>query len=197
VWFGALIPTENGNGNPELEVGSVTPSCKITLHPIGQVQETMEADVGFDLVRGPGGNPWLIDGGLPLLDSKGTQQPPAILRIDPSGHFKTFPISLASDRLLAAGASGRGKTLYFSVTDSNYDVGPIPQPTLGARSPSGRVSFTALPKQFAPDVTFGGLNTPQPMTVGPNGDLWFISTDTSGNGLSASLGPTIVRLKTR
>jgi virginiamycin B lyase len=195
VWFGALIPTENGNGNPELEVGRVTPSGQITLHPIWQAQETMEAGVGFDLVSGPDRNPWLIDGGLPLLNSEGKQQPPAILRIDPSGHFKTFPISLASDRLLGAGASGLRGSLYFSITDNNYDDGPIPQPTIGARSPSGRVSFTALPKQIAPDFTFGGSSTPQPMTVGPDGNLWFISTDTVA-GMSASLGPAIVRLKT-
>ncbi len=189
VWFGALIPTANGNGNPELEMGSVTPSGQITLHPIGPAELTLEATVGFDLVRGPDGDPWLIDGGLPILTSKGKELPQAILRIDPSGHFKRFPISLASDRLLGAIASGPGNKLYFSVTDNNYDVGPNPQPTIGTFSISGGVSFSSVPSRIAPDFTFGGLYTPQPMTVAPDGDLWYITNNVP------NVGAAIVKLK--
>ncbi len=165
----------------------MTPLGQIALHPIGQAYVGLQSGVGFDLVSGPGGKPWLIDGALAILNSKGKPRPRAILRIDPSGHFKTFPISLASFRLLGAGAYRARRTLYFSVTDANADVGPNPEPTIGALSSSGRVSFTALPKGLAPDFTFGGLYTPQPMTVGPDGDLWFISPATSS--------PAIVRFE--
>jgi hypothetical protein len=80
--------------------------------------------------------------------------------------------------------------LYFSVTDNNYDDGPVPQSTIGTFSTSGRVSFMSVPRRIAPDFTFGGLFTPQPMTVSPDGDLWYITTDTN-------LGAAIVRLKPR
>jgi streptogramin lyase len=196
VWFGALIPTGNSDSNPELEMGRVTPSGRITLHPIRQAQPTMEAGVGFDLARGPDGKPWLVDGGLPLLGSKGNELTPSILRIDPSGRFRRFPISLASDRLLGAIASGPGNKMYFSVTDNNYDDGPIPQPTIGMFSTSGRVSFISVPPRIPPNFTFGGSSTPQPMTVRPGGDLWFITTDTSVSPMGPTAGQAIVRLKT-
>jgi hypothetical protein len=187
VWLGALIPT-TGNGNSELEMARVAPSGQITLDPIGQAQQTIEGAIGIDLARGPDGKPWLIDGGLPILGPKGNDLPQAILRIDPSGHFKRFRISLASDRLLGAIASAPRSKLYFSVTDDNYDDGPQPEPTIGTFSTSGPVSFTSVPTRIAPDFAFGGLSTPQPMTVGPDGDLWYITTDTN-------LGVAIVRLK--
>jgi len=105
VWFGAVIPSldASGNQNEELEVGSVTPAGQIALHPIEQVEQLIRGRIGFDLTRGPDGNPWLSVGGSLATPNN---PKPAIFRIDPSGHVKRFPISLASDRLRGAIASG-------------------------------------------------------------------------------------------
>jgi virginiamycin B lyase len=186
LWFGALVPT--GSNGTELDMGSVTPSGQITLHPIGKAAQTIEGGIGFDVTRGPGGRPWLIDGGLPILGPKGSTLPQAILRIDPSGHFKRFRISLASSRLLGAIISGPRHNLYFTVTDSNYDVGPNPEPTIGTRSASGRVSFVSVPPRIAPNFWGGGMFTPEPVTTGSDGNLWYITADTN-------TGQSIVRLK--
>ena len=130
VWFGALIST-TANGNPELEMGRVAPSGQITLDPIGQVEQTLEAAIGFDLARGPDGKPWLIDGGLPILGPKGNPLPQAILRIDPSGHFKRFRISLASDRLLGAIASRRGAICISALPTTMMMTAHFPSPRSG------------------------------------------------------------------
>jgi hypothetical protein len=146
-----LIPSQtNGNGIGELEVGAVTPAGQITLYPIEQAQQGIGGGVGFDLTRGPDGDVWLVVNDL--VNAQGKNPKPAIVRIDPSGHVKRFPISLASGRLLGPIASGPRANVYFNVTDNNQDVGPNHQPTFGALSPSGKVSFTAVPSPLAADV---------------------------------------------
>jgi virginiamycin B lyase len=189
LWFGAIVPTSNGGA--ELDMGSVTPSGQSTLYPIGQTGETIEGGLGFDLTRGPDGKPWLIDGGLPIENASGKDLNDAILRIDSSGRFKPFQVSLASSRLLGAIASGPKHNLFFTVTDNNVDVGPNPEPTIGKLSLSGpgRVSFQSVPKNLAPNFWGGGIFSPLPITVGPDGNIWYITADPNQD-------QAIVRLKT-
>ena len=186
LWFGALVSTNTTSGS-ELEMGSVTPPGQITMHPIGQAENTYDG-IGVDLTRGPDGKPWLVDGGLPLLTSKGKTLPQAILEIDPSGHVKRVKISLASDRLLGAIAPGPKNSVYFTVTDNDFDVGPNDQPTIGTLSASGHVSFHSVPEKIPPHFSGAGYFSPEPVTVGSDGSVWYI-TDTNG-------GQAIVRLKT-
>ncbi len=186
VWFGALVSTNTTSGS-ELEMGSVTPSGQITMHPIGQAQAP-EVGTGIDLTRGPDGKPWLSEDGLSLLTSKGKTLPPAILKIDPSGHVKRVNISLASDRLLGAIASGPKNDLYFTVTDNDFDVGPNDQPTIGTLSASGQVSFRSVPERIPPHFSGEGYFSPEPITVESDGTVWYITDKLEGQA--------IVRLKT-
>jgi hypothetical protein len=98
LWFAALIPT--GSDSSELEMASVTPAGQITLHPIEKAgDESTTGVLGYNLTRGPDGNPWLLVGGLVNAQNTGFVKS-EILRIDPSGRFRPFPISLASNRQL-------------------------------------------------------------------------------------------------
>ena len=86
-------------------------------------------------------------------------------------------------------AIARGNKLFFTVTDSNEDDGPNPEPTIGTFSASGRVSFESVPELDAPDFWGGGIFTPVPVTMGSDGNLWYITADNNGD-------QAIVRLKT-
>jgi len=177
VWFAALIPSQSPNGIGGLEVGAVTPAGQITLYPIEQAQQAgggMGGEVGFDLTRGPDGDVWLA-----VDDLWGDFPKPAIFRIDPSGHVKRFSIPLPSDLLLGAIASGPKDKVYYGVTDNNIDVGPNPQPILGALSPSGKVSFKSVPRSLTPGYFWGAA---PPLTVGPGGSLWYLSGGENGEG---------------
>jgi hypothetical protein len=146
----------------------------------------MGGEVGFDLTRGPHADVWLA-----VDDLWGAQQnplKPAIFRIDPSGHVKRFSIPLASDSLVGAIASGPKDKVYFGVTDNNEDVGPNPNPILGALSPSGKVSFKSVPESLTPGYFWGAA---RPLTVGPDGNLWYI-TDANDPGSGGQ--QTIVRV---
>jgi virginiamycin B lyase len=183
LWFAARIPA--GGDNTELEMASVTSAGQITLHPIeaaGPVGWTDAANgLGYNLTRGPDGNPWLLVGGLNKGQNNTGYVKSEILRIDPSGKFKRFPIPLASNRQLNTITSGPGNKLYFTIEDetSNSDMGA--EPAIGDLSTSGRTSFASIPSSDTP----GAGSYQNPMTLGPDGKLWFVG---------GVLGGDIVRL---
>ena len=146
LWFAALIPT--GSDSSELEMASVTPAGQITLHPIekaGALGWTSAANwLGYNLTRGPDGNPWLLVGGLNKGQNTGFVKS-EILLIDPSGKFKPFPIPLASNRQLNTVTSGPGDKLYFTIESQTLDSDNGPEPTIGELSASGHVSFASIP----------------------------------------------------
>jgi hypothetical protein len=184
LWFAALIPT--GSDSSELEMASVTPAGQITLHPIEKAGEGSAAAgnlLGYNLTRGPDGNPWLLVGGLFNAQYTGFVKS-EILRIDPSGKFKTFPIPLASNRQLGTVTSGPGDKLYFTIDRTTPDGGGYgAEPTIGQLSASGHVSFASIPWS---DTPAGTPAYQEPMTVGSGDKLWFLA-----GGIS---DPEIVRL---
>jgi len=183
LWFAAEIPT--GNNSSELDVASVTTSGQITFHPIEKAGDfgNNGNGSGFDLTQGPDGNPWLLVGGL--YNAQHTKFVKSeIIRIDPSGQFKRFPIPLASDRQLGSIASGPGDGLYFTIYDHGSPNAPsgVPDATIGKLSTSGRASFTSVPSRDVPaDSPAGG------MAVGPNAELWYVA------GAAGNVWPTIVK----
>ncbi len=184
LWFAALIPT--GSDSSELEMASVTPAGQITLHPIekaGSASGFTANWLGYDLTRGPDGNPWLLVGGLSNAQNTGFVKS-EILRIEPSGKFKPFAIPLASNRQLGTVTSGPGDKLYFTIQSQSPNDDGGTEPTIGELSASGHVSFTSIPWRDVPPS--GGYQ--EPMTVGPGDKLWFV-------GVGGEFGyPPIVRL---
>jgi virginiamycin B lyase len=146
LWFGTYAN--------EVEIGRITPAGALTAFPL---------PAGYDfppsLTVGPDGNLWFTESILPLAGS-------VIGRMTLSGALTAFPLpaGYGFSGSLTVGSDGN---LWFP-ENSNNSTSPN---KIGRITPAGSITEFSLPS----DYSFGSIYTSDvALTVGPDGDLWFI-----------------------
>jgi virginiamycin B lyase len=150
------------------EIGRITTSGKVTEFPTPD-----QIGPGRTISKGPDGNLWFTLAFVPADPAKN----PSIGRITLSGNVTAVrvPGTFSSIGGLTAGPVGN---LWFTEQEDGITTGQ--QPALGAITPSGVTTLHTLPQGTTLDPIQGVPVSPGSLTVGPDGNLWFV--DNTGIG---------------
>jgi virginiamycin B lyase len=155
LWFtlsaGVSAPLRRGHPSA---IGRVTPAGVVTLFRAGLRKQSVPGEI----IAGPDGKLWFVDGG----------SPPEIGRITPQGTIAEFPTELKPPLSLGGLAAGADGNLWFTQIFNLPHGNGEPGGLIGRLSPSGAVTlFGAAPAASGAPV------------AGADGNVWFI--DASGH----------------
>jgi streptogramin lyase len=149
------------------------PEVKVRTAPGKPAQSVRLSFLGYlssDLTRGPDGDVWFTAEANSSATSASW-----IGSVSPSGRFTIFRVlGSKGESIPGQIATGPGKSLFFGVTDTNFDIGPNPKPILGKITTTGKLSFTRFSQhRDRYGVNLGiGVNA---LTTGPDGNLWIVT----------------------
>jgi hypothetical protein len=119
------------------------------------------------MTAGPDGSIWFTEGNYD------TAFPRSIVRITPSGHFRTFTVFRPGVNGIPDQITlGSGHRLFFSVIDTSWDA-PAPQHMIGTITTSGHVHLVPFRTQFDKDFLDHGVEPAGRLILQPHGVLWF------------------------
>ncbi len=151
------------------------PEVKVKTAP-GKPAQSVPLAIS-ELTQGPDGHVWFTASPTSSLTSSW------IGTVSPAGQFTIFRVLGPNSKYIPGQiAAGPGKSLYFAVTDTNFDTGPDAQPVLGKITTTGRVSFTRFSQHLNGQGENLGISGVNALTMGPDGNLWLVSPDFSTSG---------------